>query len=326
MKKNVKKITYIYIIVLLVFLQGNVFAQKVGTTSFQFLKIMTDARSTGMGEAFSSAVNNSAAVFWNPGALTKIQNLDFSVSYLDWLLDVTHTSFSGAYRIEGIGVLGFQALVTNVGEINVTRVDQLRFIGDTYNPGLTGETLNPSSMALGLSFAKKLTDKFSFGLTTKYVREDLDVQSKSAIVFDAGLIFQTGYKSLELSAVIRHFGPEIKYIDNSYPLPQTFNLGLSGYLISGNDFFIFPSENNSLLFAYDLSHPRDYNQQHHLGLEYSFNNLIFLRGGYKINYDEEALTFGFGVNVSSLRVDYSYGNFGDYFDAVHRFSLGFNFN
>ncbi|MBN2090426.1 PorV/PorQ family protein [candidate division KSB1 bacterium] len=300
--------------------------EKVGTTSFQFLKVMTDARATGMGDAYTAVSNNSDAVFWNPAALTRVQNLDISASYLDWLLDVTHTSMSAAYTIPSLGTLGFQALMTNVGEIEVTRVEALGFVGDNYHPGLTGETMSPGAYVFGVSYARELTDKFAFGLTAKYIREDLDVKAASTIAFDGGLTFRTGFRSLELAAVIRHFGPEVKYIDQSFPLPQTFTIGISGFLVAPEASFLMNSVHHSLRFAYDLSHPRDYNQQHHLGFEYAIDNTIFLRSGYKINYDEEGVTLGLGVQKSLFRFDYSYSDFGEFFDSVHRFSLGFSLN
>lgn len=322
MKINCKN-TLLATVILLLFTANSRAFEKVGTTSFQFLKIMTDARSTGMGEAFSSVPNTANAVFWNPAALTRVQNMDAAVSYLDWLLDISHSSFSFAYSIFGIGTIGIQGLFTNVGEIEVTTVEALGFVGDTYNPGLTGETISPGAMVLGLSFARALTDRLSFGLTAKFVQEDLNVKKVSTVIFDGGLTFSTGFRSLELAAVLRHFGPEIKYYGRSYPLPQTFTIGISGLLISPEKSFLFSSENHSLLFAYDMSQPRDYDQQHHIGFEYSLKKFIFLRAGYKFNFDEEGLTLGFGVQTSGFRFDYSYSEFGEFFQPVHRFTLGF---
>ena len=301
---------------------------KVGTTSFQFLKVMPDARSTALGEAYTSVVNTSEAVFWNPAALTRVENIDVASSYTDWLLDISHLSIAAAYSIDNWGTIGFQAVLTDIGEIEETRVDHLYRDENqgTYNPGLTGNTVRPGSMVFGLSFARRLTDKFSFGLTVKYAREDLVVQSASSFIFDGGVLFQTGFNSLTLSAVLRHFGPQITYFDKSYPLPQTFTLGLSGYLISPESSFLMDSESNTLLLSYDLSQPRDYSQQHHLGMEYAFREILFLRAGYKLNFDEEGLTYGFGIAYSGIRVDYSYNDFGEYLNAVHRFSVGFGLN
>lgn len=320
MKKNIIKYT------LLIFLfagwSSSLGFEKVGTTSFQFLKMLPGARAYGLAGSFSSVVNNSEAVFWNPGALTKVSYLDFSAGYLDWFMDAAHYSLSAAYTIEGIGTFGFQAVYSSVGQIEETRVDALGFIGDTYNPGLTGRTFSPSASVFGISFAKQLTDKFSFGITAKYAREDLIYAKAGELIFDGGLIFNTGFRSIQVSATLLNFGPEVKFIERSYPLPQTLNLGVSSYLIAPNEYLISDAKDHSLLIAYDMIQPRDYDQQHALGLEYGFNNIIYLRGGYKFNGDQEDYCFGIGINYQSYRLDYAYSSFGDYLDAVHRLTIG----
>lgn len=310
-----------------VFAQGGGI-QKVGTTSFQFLKVMPDARSTAMGEAYAAVANNSEAVFWNPAALAKVPGFDISLSHLDWLLDMSHQSFSFAYTFSGLGTIGLQAIVTNIGDIQETRVDYLYRDENTgiYNPGLTGDTFSPGAQVFGLSFARYMTDKFAFGLTAKYAREDLVAKSASTIIFDGGLTYRTGFRSLELAAVIRHFGPEIKYIDESYPLPQTLSIGVSSYLFAPVSSLFFQSNNHQLLLAFDMVEARDYGQQYQVGLEYSMKEMLFLRYGYKVNYDEEGLTLGFGLKAFHTRVDYSYADFGETLKPVHRFTVGFGKN
>ena len=72
--------------------------EKVGTTSFQFLKVGMSARSTGMGEAYSAAVFGADAVFWNPGALTTVRRFDVEASYMDYFFDVKHTSLAIGWK------------------------------------------------------------------------------------------------------------------------------------------------------------------------------------------------------------------------------------
>jgi len=81
-----------------------------------------------------------------------------------------------------------------------------------------------------------------------------------------------------------------------------------------------------MLFAFDLSHPRDYTQQYQVGLEYAFKEMFFLRAGYKANFDEEGLTLGAGVKYNNYRIDYSFNDYGDYLGNVHRFTIGFSTN
>lgn len=316
--------------------------EKVGTTSFQFLKVMTSARGCGLGEAFSAAANHSDAAFFNPAALTRVTQFDLSIDYLDYFLDISHVGFSAAYSIRNLGTLGFQGIMTNMDEIKVTSVEALDFVDGVYL-GYTGETIAPASQLFGVSFARELTDKFSFGITAKYAREDLGVKSAGNLMFDAGLTYQTGFKSLMIAAVVRHFGPEVRFYDKvnlprydaatdstyyqrysgkSYPLPQTFNIGLATYLISANESSWIHADHQSLLLAFDMVQPRDYDQQYNFGLEYGFNNILFLRAGYKINYDEESFSLGFGLAYHNYRIDYAFSDFGDYLDSLHRFSFG----
>ncbi len=316
--------------------------EKVGTTAFQFLKVQTSARYCGMGEASSAVVDDAQSVFFNPAGLVYVNKLAFSADYLDWLLDISHFSLSAAYRIKGIGTFALFGILTDVGEIKVTEVNALGFVNGVYL-GYTGETITPGAMVFGLSFARRITDKFSFGVTGKYAREDLAVKSTQNFIFDGGLIYETGFRSLRIAASILQFGPDVKYYDQvlleryipsadstyyqkysgkSYPLPQTFSLGASAYIMDSESGIFINSENQSLLVAFDLVQPRDYDQQYHIGLEYGYHDILFLRAGYKLNYDEESFSLGFGLFYSGYRFDYAYSDFGQYLDSVHRFSLG----
>jgi hypothetical protein len=320
------KLRRLFFLVLIIIVNLNLFAiEKVGTTSFQFLKIMMSARASALSGAFSSLGNNSEALYWNPAGITRVNFFDASASYVNWFLDAAHYSFAATYTFEDIGTFGVHTIYTEVGEIEVTKVSALGFIGEEYNPGLTGEVFSPKSYVLGLSYARNLTDKFSFGITAKYVKEDLIYESADAIVFDGGLIFQTGFRSIEVAASIVHFGPEVKFIDKSYPLPQTFNIGISGYLFASGDHIIGDLANNKILISYDLTQPRDFDQQHNVGIEYSFDDILFLRSGYKFNNDQEGISAGAGVQFQNYRVDYSYNDYGTYLNEVHKFTVGFEF-
>ena len=309
---------------------------KVGTTIFQFLKVMPDAQSTGMGDAVTSTVNNANAVFHNPAGLSDVKKRDISLSFYEYFFDVKTTSISLAYKMGLYGTLGFHFINTDIGKIEVTSVDHLGFSDDgTYNPGLTGETISPNQMVAGLSLAKSLTDKFSFGVTSKYVREDLVMASADGFVFDFGLVYKTGYRSIQTSAVIRNFGPEISFSDDeittnnsdfeSYPPPQTLAIGVSSFLIAPDNSLLLQSGNQRLRVAFDIIGPRDYDQQYNTGLEWGYQDLLFFRTGYKFNYDTQDISFGFGFRTNNFRGDYSYASYGKYLFNIHRFSVGMEF-
>jgi len=303
----------------------NLFAfEKVGVTSFQFLKVIPDARSTAMGEAYTSIANGADGLYWNPAAMMRSHALSINISQVDYIFDTKHFGTSISYAFNQFA-LGFTFSGVDYGEIEVTDVNHLGFLPDgTYNPGVTGETIQPGAFVVGIGGAQRLTNKFTYGINMKYVQEDMEVAQKSLLMWDMGILFETGFRTITLSATIRNFGPQVEYFDYSYPLPQTMNIGISSYLIGGNSPLLLKNDLHKLLVAFDLVQPRDYDQQYNIGLEYTFRNIMILRAGYKINYDTEGLTLGTGLRLKGLGIDYSYCSYGKYLSAVHRFSLSFN--
>ena len=77
-----------------------------------------------------------------------------------------------------------------------------------------------------------------------------------------------------------------------------------------------------------MSHPVDNAENVVFGLAYSVLQKLEVRGGYKINYDEERFTFGAGVNLdivtTEIKIDYCYADFGR-LQSTHQFSIGFAF-
>ncbi len=85
------------------------------------------------------------------------------------------------------------------------------------------------------------------------------------------------------------------------------------------------SSNQKLTVALDLIHGRDYTERIHIGVEYSLNDMIALRTGYKTNYDDENFTVGAGfkhhLGPLAFEFDYAFNNFST-FNPVHLFTLG----
>lgn len=298
--------------------------EKTGTTSFQFLSVRPSSRAASMAGAFCTLANNSEASFWNPAGLVKITGSDVSLSYINYFFDIKMYSFSAAVSTSDWGTVGVFGLYSNIGSIEETRTDYLTFDGKNFNPGLTGATFSPYQFYAGISYAKALTENFAFGLNVKYVKENLIYAKASAIIFDGGINFNTGYKSIQIGASVKNFGPDVKFIDKSYPVPQTLNIGASANLIGAQDENLFmTSRVHQLLLSYDMIQPRDFDQEHAVGLEYTYGKMVSLRGGYKFNGDQEGLSAGFGLQYEGVRFDYAYSSFGDYLPAVHRLSIGF---
>ena len=296
---------------------------KVGTTSFQFLKVIPNARVAAMGDASTSLVMGSDAVFFNPAIFDSHRKFGFTSSQLNWFQDTKVSSISMSWNQNIYGIFSMHILSVNIGKIEETRVDHLfRDEDGTYNPGITGNSFNPSSVSYGISYLRELTDKFTFGFGVKNATEDLIYEKQSVIIYDAGLLYNTGFKTLKIGTTLNNFGREIIFIDKSYPLPQSLRIGFSGSFWGIKDGIIGTSNHHGLLFSADLSQTRDHSQQQHLGLEYTFREMIYLRFGRKSNFDMEKFTFGFGVVFKNISVNYAMNDFGNDLGNVSRISIG----
>jgi hypothetical protein len=325
-------------------------AQKVGTTSLQFLKVMPTARATAMGDAYATLASGADAAYWNPAGLANGSNIELSGTHILWLFDTRQSMLSAAVPMGEWGSFGIQLQYVDYGSINVTTNSALMFVGQganyRYNPGLTGETFSPSSYVIGISYAQNLTDRFSAGITAKYVDESLWNASTVTItnpltgetetvntfarvfLFDFGMQYNTGFRTVKIGVSIQNFGEQVKFAREKFPAPLAFRIGTSVDLL-GRNALVEESEMNRITFAYDLFQPNDYAQQMHMGAEYAFNEAFFFRAGYKFFYDNDNFTAGAGIRqeITGLpfTMDYSYGAMGEYLHTVHRISLGVQF-
>ncbi len=73
-----------------------------------------------------------------------------------------------------------------------------------------------------------------------------------------------------------------------------------------------------------MVHPRDWQELYHVGGEFAYKYMIFLRAGYKFRYSQEGLNAGVGFSFGGVRIDYSCSEF-ELFDMINRVSVGFAF-
>jgi len=302
--------------------------QKTGTSGFVFLEIPVSARYLGMGETGLTLSNAHAdGLFINP-ALISLGSSTFSVlaSYSEWYVETTHQALGLTYRLPTVGTLGFQLVYFDFGEIQKTRnpFASRNEFGSYIELG----TYTAGGLVAGVSYARQLTDKFSFGSSVKYVRETIDIEAATNVILDIGFYYDTGFRalfyqgtgirSLRLGAFLKDFGLESKYVNEKFKMPQQLKFGISSDLIGDL------SSPNRLTILAEAVHPNDANERIHLGIETILLNSLILRAGYKLNYDEENLTLGAGLrfqyNQKSAAFDFSYMNH-DYLDTTVRYTL-----
>ena len=315
---------------------------KAGTTAAQFLKIPVGSRAIGMGGAFVAVSNDASAVYWNPSGLALIRNNGYvSFVHTRWIADMQFNFVSAAIRAGDLGTFGASFTSLSMADMKVRT---------EFEPEGTGEYFSAFDLALGLSYARSLTERFSIGFTAKYIRQQIWHMIASSTAFDLGILFKTDYDWLTLGLSISNFGPKMHYEgkdsfinydfnpdewgDNEnifanlqtdrWDLPLMFRFGLAAQIIK--------TKTNKLITAIEARHPNDNTESISLGAEYGFKHRFFLRAGYQSLFEkdsEKGLTAGIGFvyylapNLPLL-LDYAYADWNRLIN-VHRFSIEFRF-
>ncbi|HET9952579.1 MAG TPA: PorV/PorQ family protein [Candidatus Eisenbacteria bacterium] len=295
--------------------EGAQIFEKVGTLGGQSLKIGVGARAAAMGEAYVAIADDATAVYWNPAGIARLSGQSITLNHTAWPAEILFDQAAYVFNIKWIpGMLG-----VNVRALTMSR-DVVR---TTYLPDGTGETFDAGEWAYGLSYARALTDKFSAGLSVNYVQTGLDDVTGSSVTFDFGTLYDIGLLGAKIGMTIQNIGSDMTFIDEQVKMPVFFRVGGSFNVLQQGD--------SRLLTSAEFTHPPDNSEKLNLGAEYGFRDFFFLRGGYKMNYDTEGFTGGFGVKFpltqsksSVARVDYAYSDL-QYLSDVHRVSMNVSF-
>ncbi len=303
----------------------------VGTAVAQFLEIGIGARSAGMGEAYTALADGAGSAFWNPAGIVDIENRSFFLAYNSWPADISIGGIAFAWNFGDYGTIAVSSVFLNTGDMTVTTVND--------PDGLSGDKFSLVNYAFGISYARYLTDRLSLGATIKMVREDYMEYGYSVLALDVGTVYRTDFKGLKLGMSILHFGQEISfdgtYYDYSdpeiasgeqkgfknYSLPINFRVGVS--------MDVWEEDKSKIVSAVDMVHPNNNLEQYNFGVEYSFDNMFFVRTGYKFRVDQGGFSLGAGVNYKlsealSTKLNYSFSELG-VLPSVHRLSADFSF-
>ncbi|SHK91664.1 PorV/PorQ family protein [Rhodothermus profundi] len=304
--------------------------KKLAQTGFKFLSVSLDPRAAALGDALTARDDNgSLSLFYNPAGMAYFgQTFHFAVGQTQWINHTDYNYASLAYRpADGqYGVIGLSIVAVSYPAV-------LKTIFATNEQGYEEQgTYSPSALAIGIGYARAITDRFAVGGHVRLARQDLGSAqvgldgraqryAKSTVSVDFGVLYRTALQSLTFAMSVRNFSRELTYVEESFELPLTFQIGATYNLMD----LVAPGNTlHALWLNVEAVRPRDYPEQIKVGAEYAFMDLLFLRAGYVNPTDEQGFNLGAGVRLSTrsfrIGVDYVYTSFG-IFDNVHRLGL-----
>jgi hypothetical protein len=278
-----------------------------GTTSAEFLLLGAGARGTALGGAFAAIATDISSLYYNPAGAALIDRPGITLGTQDYIADTRYSwggvafPFSGGARTIGfqLGTFGFK--------------DQPVYTEE--QPDGNGSTYTVSETFLGVTFAQNFSDRFSAGLTAKYVSDHLGTVSGNAFAVDFGTNFHATLSNhpVKFAFTLVNLGSNLSYSGTGlrggvprtpipgqdvtptlpqqadlstkdFPLPTTFRVGLAYDLLA--------QENNHLTVLGDFNQPNS-------------NRPGFSFGGEWMSSKLGGSNFGFAVRGS---YSYSGGN------------------
>jgi long-subunit fatty acid transport protein len=336
------------LLILVTLLYGTIAAYgqvtKVGTTVANFLLIETGARAVGMGGAYVAIAEGPSAMYWNPAGIARIDNFSASFNHMKWLVDINYNFIGAVLPFGNAGSLGITALFLSMDDMQIT--------SENYPDGVENGYFSAGSYVFGLSYGFNLTQKFSLGFTAKVIGEYISHSTATAYAFDIGTLYDTELDDLKIGMSISNYGTKMQMAGNDlliqhdkYPqegnnpninanlateafdLPLIFRFGLSWDAFKGIG-------HSNLLLSMDAQVPNNNHRSLSAGLEYLYDNMFSLRGGYNTWYsdysnnttDLSGLSLGIGIkygfNFAMVNFDYAYRDYGVLKD-IHMFAVEF---
>ena len=175
---------------------------NVGTSAATFLEIGVGARAMAMGGAYAAVANDVSALYWNPAGIAWVDGVQIELMHNEWIAN-TNFDFAGiVIPLSFIqSTIGFSFISLDYGSDIVRTVDR---------PEGTGEMFSASDVAVSISIASALTNRFAFGLSGKYVNQKIWNETGSAMALDFGVFYNTMLEGLRLGASMSNFGNEIQ--------------------------------------------------------------------------------------------------------------------
>ncbi|MBI4503182.1 MAG: PorV/PorQ family protein [Gemmatimonadetes bacterium] len=295
-----------------------------GTKSAEFLLLGAGARGAALGGSFAAIANDASALYWNPAGLALMPRAEALISTYRYVADTRYSWAGLAFPLSGgERAIGFQGGTFGFSDQPVYTVE---------NPEGDGTTYSVAESFLGLTYAQQFSDRFSAGITGKFISDKLGKTAGTAIAVDFGTNFHAsiGPRPIRASFVIQNLGSTLEHsgsaletavereppLDQSnipqqpqnarlttkeWNLPITFRVGLA--------FDVMNSASSRFTLLSEFTQPDNSNAAANGAVEWSLMNVanshvsFNVRGGYTYQPDNnltpDETVVGFSSTLSS---------------------------
>lgn len=252
------KIRLIILFLSLIISNSSAKGQGFSSTTALFLTIIPDAEGRSFGGAYTSIGDSPSSLYYNPASVNNTELFDFTINTLPYLWQYSPEDFSMKninviIKVPKFRNVGFSYTKLDLGEtVNIIENDIVKFDIE-YN-------------AFSLTMGGKLLKKTLYGISIRHIRQpgiynrEKGATTKTSYSVDVGMLKENVFSRLTIKHKIpfeflnkfdlptvrkktngmsfgvslNNFGPRVKFPSSNQkdPLPQTFRIGTSYYLIN----------------------------------------------------------------------------------------------
>ncbi len=310
-------------------------APRLGSAGAHELRLPVSARMMGMAGASLVNAKGTDGLFWNPAGIAMSERTELEFSHLTYIADINQSYLGAVTHFGSIGSFGLSAKFITTGDIAVTTETQ---------PNGTGEMYSPTFSVIGAHWARRFTDRITFGLSTHYITESIDRARATGVAFDLGFDYDPQWRGLKFAIVMKNYGPDMRFGGEGFSedvrVPgqdpnspdktirqQSAAFELPSHVKLGLAWEAWQQDRNNMMLYGSFQSNTFNNDEGHFGGEYSYDNTFFLRAGYTYS-DQDAylygVTFGGGLVLkwgeTDMMFDYAWTET-DVFDANQYFTV-----
>ena len=329
---------------------------RVATRGATFLSLGVGARPLALAGAYTGATADLSLLYWNVAGVADVQSVSVFASHekLYGASGLTNTFVGAALPLFG-GALGLSLTSFSSGDIERTTEAWPEGGDPTF-----GTEFSWTATAIGVHYARPLTDRLAVGATLKRAEEGIDFASATFYAADVGIRFASGLVGstfgitlANIGSAARVDGPAVRRriprADNpQFPtgrpldaqlrteelqLPTAIRIGVRTDLAGTAESLLSGAGPHRVSLFTDVTDAIDTKIMPAVAAEYGFRDRAFVRGGVRFLNDgrvsgESELSFAAGAGVllpvgsRRFRLDYAWRRMGD-LQGNHIFSFQF---
>lgn len=258
---------------------------------YSFLRLPVSAHVAALGgDNITISDDDPTVIFHNPSLLSNVTDKSLNLNFMTYMEGSKTASASFVKTYNERATWGVAAQYMDYGKIKETTVENIQM-----------GTFSAKDIAIAASLSYLLSDKFSGGITARFISSHIASYNSAAVAFDLGANYFDEEKGWSLSAVAKNLGGQVKaYADDFERIPIDLQLGVSKRLIG-----------SPLRLSVTLTRLNNWDQgfiKHlNIGADILLGENIYVAAGYnfrrssdmKINDDDGDSNHGAGFSVGA---------------------------